>query len=62
MMVDHLGMCSTHAHCLSSEPCVCAKYASAKQKSLLNSNAFQCQGPGSDNRALSKELRQGKCM
>ena len=61
-MVDHLVVCITHVYCLRSEHCTCAKYTSSKPKSLLDSNAFQCQGPGTDNRALSKELRQGKSM
>ena len=39
MMVDHLESGSAHVQCLRSEQCACAEHTSAKQKSLLDSDA-----------------------
>ena len=38
-MVDHLESSYAHAQCLKSEQCTGAKHTSAKQKSLLDSDA-----------------------
>ena len=36
-----------HVHCLRSEKCTCA--CNLNNKSLLDGNTYECQGPGSDN-------------